>query len=85
MPWIAKDGYTLDPLERIARQKLHHCKLFDFVDEKDKLIDSIINSKANKLNSASDIVNVLKEKNQKYIKTWKMLMLILKRMEVVLE
>lgn len=36
--------------------------MFEFVDEKDKLIDSIINSKANKLNSASDIVNVLKEK-----------------------
>lgn len=59
---VKEDGYNLDHLERIARQKLHHCKLFEFVDEKDKLIDSIINSKANKLNSASDIVNALKEK-----------------------
>ena len=51
--------------EKIAREKLHHCKLFDGVDDKDFMIDSIINSNANKLGSAKDIINMLKEDDPK--------------------
>ena len=55
------EGYETTGEEKLAREKLHHCKLFDCVDDKDFMIDSIINSNANKLSSARAIINMLKE------------------------
>ena len=58
-----KDAAKIDAEEeKIARDKLKHCKLFSSYAEKDGVIDSIISDPNNSVTNARDMVNVIREK-----------------------
>ena len=48
--------------EKIARDKLKHCKLFAGYTEKDAVIDAIISDPNNSVTNARDMVKIIKEK-----------------------